>query len=277
MALFLFVFKIGIALFIGIFLGVLFMGDVKAQLKRKYETVRNSSYEKVEASAEKKLAYDVMEEKMYRLGIKFRMGARFGPFDYMVFRMLSGVGLGIVGILYKPWCFIPGFVGGFLLVSFYFNQKNKDDNEDMLPDIAKMNSIVALQMKSGVHISKVVYECCRDIGNPRLKQALLELSIDLENFATIQQAAVQFNKKFSNQHIDSFAKTLEQLQDTGSSIAFFEDAVASVEAINDAIALRDEHKAKQVGGFFQVLLFLGPLIFVFYMLFGMFSGSGGMW
>lgn len=279
MAFLLLLLKVGIAAFVGIFLGLLAMRGFKAQALNKYARVKDSNYEKISSSAEKKFAYDAMEEKMYAQGIKYRMGVKFSPFDYTVLRLMAGIGIGLIGLLYKPWCFIPGFLLGIFIVPLYFKQENDNDNEEMLQDIGQMNSIVALQVKSGIHISKVIYECCRMINNPRLRQALLELSIDLENFATVQQAAVQFGKKFSNPHIDSFAKTLEQMESTGSSVEFFEDIVSSVARINEAINLREEKKAQRIGDFFQIMLFIGPLILVFYVLLGSFGGSGtsGLW
>lgn len=279
MELLLFLLKVGIAAFVGIFLGLLAMRGFKEQAMNTYTHAKDSNYEKISSSAEKKFAYDAMEEKLYAQGIKYRMGARFSPFDYTVLRLMVGVGVGLVGLLYKPWCFILGFLLGFFLVPLYFKQENDNDNDEMLQDIGQMNSIVALQVKSGIHISKVIYECCRMIDNPRLKQALLELSIDLENFATVKQAAAQFSKKFSNQHIDSFAKTLEQMESTGSSVEFFEDIVSSVASINEAIAIKEEKKAQRTADFFQIMLFIGPLVLVFYVLIGSFSGGGmnGLW
>lgn len=270
-------FKTGIAVPAGLFLASLFRQDLKKKLRQKYRSVRDKSYSKVEADVEKKFAYDAMEEKMLAQGIKYRMGAEFSPFDYMVFRLLVSFGAGLIGLLFRPWCFLIGFGAGYLLVPFYFKQEDGNDNERMLPDISQMNSLVALQIKNGVFISVVIYECYRSVENPRLKTALLELSIDIENFADVKQAAVQFRKKFNNPYIDSFAKTLEQVQDTGKSLEFFEDILTSVEGINDAIAIRQEHKAEQVSGFFQILLFLGPVILVFYIMMGMFSSSGSLW
>lgn len=272
-----FLLKIVTALLVGLFLASLLQQDLKKKLMKKYKSVREQNFNRVEADSEKKFAYDAMEEKMLAQGIKYRMGAEFSPFDYMVFRLLVSIGLGLVGILFKPWCFLIGFGAGYLLVPFYFRQEDNNDNERMLPDISQMLSLVALQIKNGVFISKVIYECYRSVEDARLKQALLELSIDIENFASVKQAAVQFRKKFNNPYIDSFAKTLEQVQDTGKSLEFFEDILSNVESINDAIAIKQEHKAEQISGFFQILLFLGPVILVFYIMLGMFSSSGSLW
>lgn len=270
-------FKTGIALLVGLFLAGLFRQDLKHKLQKKYLSARDKSFSKTQRNPEKKFAYDAMEEKLLAQGIKYRMGAEFSPFDYMVFRLLISFGLGLVCMLIKPWFFPGGFAAGYVMVPLYFKQEDGNDNERMLPDIGQMNSIVALQIKNGVFISKVIYECYRSVENARLKQALLELSIDIENFASVKQAAQRFRKKFNNPYIDGFAKTLEQVQDTGKSLEFFEDILSRVESINDAIAIRQEHKAEQVAGFFQILLFLGPVILVFYIILGMFTSAGSLW
>lgn len=263
-----------IALVIAFFLAALFNQDLKKKMREGYLGVRSVQLAKMEANPEKKFTNDLMEEDMLATGIKYRMGAEFTPFDYTVFRLVIGVSAGIVTMLFKPIYFPIGLIVGIIIVPFYFKQENSNDNEAMLPDIAQMNGLVALQVKNGVFISKVIYECYRTAKNERLKQALLELSIDMENFATIKEAATRFRKKFTNPYIDTFAKTLEQVQDTGRSVEFFEDIQSSVEGINEAIAIKQEAASQRVASIFEILLFLGPIIIVFYIMLGMMSGGG---
>lgn len=268
--------KAVVAVIVGFVLASLFSHKNRQKSRDRYEDFKRQQTDKRNRDPDKKYAYDSMEEEMLATGIKYRMGSDFTPFDYVMFRVGMGLLAGILSMVFNPWYFPFAFVGVFVIIPIYFRQQDNNDNEDMLPDIGRMLSVLALQIKNGVYISRVVYECYRIVENPRLKQALRELSVDIDNFASIEQAASLFKKKFNNQHTENFAKVLEQLQDTGRSVEFFEDMAASVERINERIVILEEKKAERVSGAFQLILFLSPLIIVFYILLTYFSGSQGL-
>lgn len=268
---------LGLALLISAFVAVisycLLKVDLKTKAKERYSKIRDENFRKTEEDSDKKLAYTSMEDKLLSQGIKYRMGDSFSPFDYTVFRMIVCLGAGILGLLYQPWLGIMLILLAYFGVPFYFKHEDQTDNDDMLSDIGQMNSIVALQVKNGVFLSKVIYECYRATSNQRLKKALLELSIDIENFSSISDAANNFRKKFNNKHIDMFAKTLEQVQESGQSAQLFEDLVSSVKGINEAIAIKEEARTKRIGFFFETLLFLAPMIFIFYVVITMLGST----
>jgi hypothetical protein len=266
--------KIFAAVVTGLFLASLFSEDMRRKFKKRYRMAKDQYTEKQRGTADKRFAYDEIDEKLMSQGIKYRMGKDFSPFDYVVFRLACSLGAGIVAMFFKIWFFPVAFFLIFIGIPVYFKQENGNDNEDMLPDIANLNSLVALQVKNGVFLTKVIYECYRVVENPRLKDALLELSIDMETFSSIRSAAERFRKKFTSPYLDTFAKTLEQMQDTGQSLEFFEDIQSSVASINEAIAIREEARAERTAGIFQVMLFIGPVLIVFYILLGMLTGSG---
>ena len=265
--------KIFASVLTGVFLGFLFSEATIRKLKNKYAETKDAYARGCNNNPDKKFAYDEIEAKLMAQGIKYRMGNDFSPFDYMIFRLALSFGAGIVSMIFNVWLFPVAFLLMFVLIPFYFAEQNSNDNEYMLPDIANLNSLVALQVKNGVFISKVIYECFRVVENKRLRKALLELAIDMETFSSIRQAAERFRAKFTSPYLDTFAKTLEQVQDSGNSTEFFEDIQSSVASINAAIAIREENKAKQVAGFFQILLFVGPVLIVFYILVSMMTGS----
>ena len=265
--------KLIAAAVIGIVLASLCTADMRKKMQKKYQAARENYTQAKTGDPDKKLAFDEMEAKLLSHGIKYRMGSDFTPFDYLVFRLVLSTGAGVIAMYYHVLLFPAAFFLVFSLVPVYFAEQNSNDNEYMLPDIANLNSLVALQTKNGVFISKVIYECYAVVNNRRLKQALLELAIDMETFSSTRQAAERFRAKFTSPYLDAFAKTLEQVQDSGSSIAFFDDIRSSVASINAAISIRDEAKVKRIAGFFEVLLFIGPVLIVFYILIGMLSGN----
>ncbi|MBR4607811.1 MAG: type II secretion system F family protein [Lachnospiraceae bacterium] len=266
--------KIFAAAVTGIFLGSLFSEGARRKMKRRYRDAKESYAQSHTSNPDKKFAYDELEAKLLSQGIKYRMGKDFSPFDYIVFRLACALGAGIFSMFFKIWFFPVTFFLVFVFIPIYFKQEDGNDNEAMLPDISNLNSLVALQMKNGVFLSKVIYECYRVVENKRLKDALLELALDMENFSNIRQAAERFRAKFTSPYLDTFAKTLEQAQDSGNSVEFFEDIQSDVASINEAIAIREEAKAERTAGIFQVMLFIGPVLIVFYILLGMMTGNG---
>lgn len=266
--------KIFSALVVGLFLATLFSEDMRRRIKKRYRNAKEAYEERAMETTDKKFAYDEIDEKLLSQGIKYRMGSDFSPFDYVVFRLVCSLGVGIVAMFFQLWLFPVAFFLVFIFIPIYFRQENGNDNEDMLPDISNLNSLVSLQVKNGVFLTKVIYECFRVVENKRLKQALLELAIDMETFSSIRQAAERFRKKFTSPYLDTFAKTLEQMQDTGQSVEFLEDIQSSVASIHEAIAIREEARAERTAGLFQVMLFIGPVLIVFYILLGMMTGNG---
>jgi len=232
--------------------------------------------EKVRRDPGKLASYDAMNDKMLATGIKYRMGENFSPFDYNVLRLAFIFGGGIIGMLIEPIYLVVGVILGAFIVPFYFNYENNNDNNEMLQDIGVVYGIVSLQVKNGVFLTKVLYECHLNVEYPRLKKALMELSIDIEKFGSVGDAAIRFRKKFNNKYIDTFAKTLEQSQKTGSSVQMFDDIAESLEHIEEAIALRKEKKVEMRGFLFQTLIFVSIFVFVFYILMTSFNDMGGL-
>ena len=271
-----FIVKVATTFIVTIVLTSLFFGKNRKKPKDVYERARDTRYSKSMETVEGKYAYDSVNDMLLSSGIKYRLGAGFTPFDYTVLRLILGLVGGILASFYKPICFPLGFVAVYLFVPIYFKEQDGNDNEEMLQDIAQMNSVVALQVKNGVQLSKVIYECYRIVEQPRLKQALLEFSIDLEHLGNVEDAAVAFRKKFNNQHTESFSKILEEISETGISAEFFDDLAASIDRINEAVAIREEQRAERVASIFQLILFLGPILIVFYLLIGMFGNTSAL-
>lgn len=271
------VIEIAIALMVGVCAYNLLKIDLKQKAKNSYERLKDSHTEKIFANPEKRFAYDAMQKTLISQGIKYRMGDSFSPFDYMMFRIAICLGCGIFAMLvFGPLFILVGVAFGFVIVPYYFKHEDDYDNNEMLSDIGMMYGIVSLQAKSGIYISKIIYECYLSVEQPRLKKALLELSIDIENFASVKGAADRFRAKFNNSYIDTFAKTLEQAESTGSAVKVFEDIAKSVEGINEAIAIREEKKLEMRGFWFMTAVFSSVLIIVVYRLGGMMSDISGL-
>lgn len=260
----------------GLLLGHFARMDIKTKAASAYDRARDRYKERFDLTPEKKQLYDITEEKLMSRGIKFRMGANFSPFDYMVLRILFALLFGFVGMLMEPILILPGVVAGYYLVAWYFKHEDKYDNGEMLEDIGSMYGIVAIQLKNSVYLADVIYECALSVKYKRLKQALLELNMEYRQFADIRTAADSFRRKFNNDHIDMFAKTIEQAETSGDAVELFRDMESQINGINEALNMRKERKIKAAADVFMVLIFIGAVLFMAYSMVNMMSDTGGI-
>lgn len=251
----------------------LYKMDLVNLLKGKYKQLKKRRYDLSRKDLDKRIEYDMIDEKLLRNGAKFRMGDNFSPFDYLMLRLLVGLLLGFIGLVMHPMLVVVGVFLGYYIVPFYFEYENKNDAKDMMDDVAAMFGIVSLQLRNGVYLSQVIYECYLSTTHPRLKKALLELSLEMEKFGNVKEAAISFRSKFQDKYLDSFSKTLEQAEETGNAADLLKDLENQIEGINEAIAIREEQKVNSTAFFMQTLVFIGALVFMVYVLFSMFTSS----
>ncbi len=265
--------KLGISIVIGLLLAKLKLGDVKAKAKGKYSEYREKDKTKKSADIDKKMAYEDTDAMLASRGVKWRMGDGFSPFDYTMFRLLCALGIGIFFMIFHPLMIIPGVLIGYWFMGWYFAHKDKYDNGEMMDDISQLFGIVSLQLRNSVFVKDVIYECYLSVEHPRLKKALLELSLEIGQFSDIKTAADNFRRKFNNEHLDMFAKTLEQVQVSGNAVNLFEDLESQIKGINDASAIREEKKIDDICSIFMILVFISAMLFVAYIMLSMLTGS----
>ena len=254
----------------------LYRMDLINLVKGKYKQIKQRRYDASRRDLDKRIEYDMIDEMLLRKGAKFRMGDNFSPFDYLMLRLVVGLLLALVGLIFNPLFVIVGFIGGYYLVPYYFDFENKNDSQVMMDDVAAMFGIVSLQLRNGVYLTQVIYECYLNTTNPRLKKALLELSLEMEKFGNVKEAAMSFRAKFEDKYLDSFSKTSEQAEETGNAADLLKDLENQIEGINEAIAIREEQKVNSTAFFVQTLVFVGALIFMAYVLFSMFTDTMGV-
>ena len=119
---------ISCGLLFGYFAGM----DVKAKATSAYDKARDKYKERFDLTAERKQLYEITDEKLLSRGIKFRMGSNFSPFDYLLLRILIAILLGILGLCIDSILILPGVIGGYCLVAWYFIREDKYDNGEMM-------------------------------------------------------------------------------------------------------------------------------------------------
>ena len=274
---FILIMKLVVCIVFGLVLYNFLKADLKQRAINKYNDLKEVRIQRIKLDPDKYYVYIDMQKEMTRKGITYRLGGNFTPVDYVLLRAGIATAAFIAGSLINLLVGVVFCVFAIVFVPYNFDFENKQDNKSMLKDIGQIYTILSLQIKNGVPLSKVIYECYRSCQQKRLKQALLEFSLDIDNFANVHDATEEFRGKFTNPHIEMFAKCIDQVVDTGQSASFFEDLNASVESIHKAINLMEEEKANNLGLLFNTLIFVGILIYVFYVIVLMaFSGGAGL-
>ena len=137
----------------------LYRMDLVNLLKGKYKQIKQRRFDASRRDLDKRIEYDMIEEMLLRKGAKFRMGDNFSPFDYLMLRLVIGLLFALVGLIVHPLLVIVGFVCGYYIVPYYFDYENRNDSKDMMDDVAAMFGIVSLQLRNGVFLTQVIYEC----------------------------------------------------------------------------------------------------------------------
>lgn len=264
-----------IAVMTAVVASYLYKMDLINLVKGKYKVIKQRRYEVSRRDIDKRVEYDMIDEMLLRKGAKYRMGDNFSPFDYLMLRLLIGLLIGLVGLLAHPLFTAAGFLIGYHLVPFYFDYENKNDGKDMMDDVASIFGVVSLQLRNSVYLSQVIYECYLSTTHPRLKKALLELSLEMEKFGSVKEAAVSFRSKFDDKYLDAFSKTLEQTEETGNAADLLKDLENQIDGINEAIAIREEQKVNSTSFFVQTLVFVAAMVFMVYILLTMLGSAIG--
>lgn len=238
--------------------------DMKSKVIKRYQDVKDKSQERASLSIRKKTAYEEMDSFLNSSGAKYRLGANFSPFDFTVMRLVCGCLLAILGLLLHPALFFVGAIIGYIFPAWSISNYDHEDNKRMLADIELLFSITALQLRNGVYISKVIYECYLSVENPRLKQALLDLSLSIDNKNNPYQAFHDFDCKFNNEYIHSYCVALEQLQDYGIAVHMLDNLQEQMKGIRKSNYIRIEETEENRGFLVVTVCFIGAIIFLVY-------------
>lgn len=183
------------------------------------------------------------------------------PSTYIWLKCLISFGIFILfsAAILTWWAPIIGIalaVITFFAIDEIFKMSNKSDNDDMNADIIEIYNLLKIHSAMGIHISDSLIECQRNVSNRRLKEALAELNNNvLSSKITVEEAADQFNARFSNEHIDNLSVIIKQSLKTGRSSAVLSNIAKQIEIMNDVRAEAAKEKANRKMAILQVLIF----------------------
>lgn len=191
-----------------------------------------------------------------------------GKVNYKQYQMICAVittlfmlaGYSFAGLLGM----IIGAVIGIFAPRLILKANNDQDNSKMLDSIKQVYDTLRIQVSNDIYITDVLRECYITTQHPRLKTAFYELVSEINAKSNINEAVDNFNDKFNNPFIDALSLSIRQSLLTGNASQIFNDISKQVDAIDQAILLREEDRAKRLNTIVQALVYFGILAIVIY-------------
>lgn len=222
---------------------------------------KRRSFVKNEKDREKFLR---MERFLKQNGVYFAYKEKITPDEYGPLRVMIGLLAGIFLGMFMPVLAVPGFVLGYIIPPMLIKQGNDSDNDSMLESIKDIYDILKIQTRNNIHISSALYECYLWAKHPRLKQALYELTMEIQNNGDILAAVQDFREKFNNPYLESLAVSIKQSLETGKAAQIFSDVSKQIDAIDEAILLREEARVERINMIVMTLVYASVIAVIIY-------------
>lgn len=193
-------------------------------------------------------------------GIENFTGFRISPGIFWIISVFSGLfflisarTLGNKSVIFDCFIFLLGvFMPAILL---YFS--NESDNDKMLKDIKNLFEMLKIQIHSGIYMVDALENCCQEIENKRLLKALNRLLNEIYMSRDVTESLEDFNRSFSNPHIDTLVVILRQSMETGHSVNYLDSAFEQVLDVEQAINIKMEQSVERNVQVMQVLFMAG--------------------
>ena len=246
-------------------------------LIEKFNDNFNKSLSDIERSMQvqkwKSLNYEYIKERLLKNGITFKF-KWIDPLKYILINVGLSVLVAWFCSMINILLAIPGLIIGYKLFDLYINYSNKSDNSDMMMDIKAVFTTLKMQTKAGMYITSALTEAFTIVKNPRLKQAILELSGDIINNKSISDALDTFNRKFNNNYVDSLAVIIKQSSESGKASSSFKDIEVQLDEIQSAMVLEEKKRIQSRSLMVQFMIYGGIIFSILYSLVLSIASSG---
>lgn len=199
-----------------------------------------------------------IDDFLIRHGIQF-MFSWMNPFRFLAVMLISALicviaGCGINIFLTPVFC-----IAGFFIPVILAVISNRADNDAMMSDIESMYDVIRIQARAGVFIQDSLMDCYMLCTNRRLKAALLELCNRISTRSTLKEAVDDFNKRFTNMHIDILCVILNQAQTSGKTVQILSDMSEQIRQVRHTHAMKEKGKLERKIEILELLIFIGVL------------------
>ena len=161
-----------------------------------------------------------------------------------------------------------GIIGGIFIPRWTITYGNKQSNNEMQDDIAKIYRELFLQLDAGVFITEAFAECRQVVKIGRLKTAITEFGNTVRITGDMDTAIDEFEMKFNNFYISILCMALRQLQKNGRNLTIISDMEKQMKNIQQQSRLQETEKLEMKSMFIQfIVLLLTVLIMITFILF----------
>lgn len=210
---------------------------------------------------------------MSRYGLMHMIGDyNMEPSSFLILKGGCGIILMILGISLMDGALLKIAVGtvllilGFFIPDIFIKISNQSDNTAMQDDIITIYNILRLHAKAGVFITDSLIECQREVGNKRLKEALMELNNNvISGKLTTEEAVDLFNARFSFDQIDNLSVIIKQSLRTGRAVEILSDISKQIEDTNRNRAQDEKDKTKRKTAGIQAFFFIMITVLAIYL------------
>lgn len=228
------------------------------ELLKSYNDRFNQSLDDISSSMKgqklKRLNYSYIEKMLLSNGIKFKF-KKINPLKYILINISISLAIAWFISFIDIWAALVGMIVGYYLFDLYIWYSNSSDNKEMMSDIKIVFTTLKLQTKAGLFITTALTEAFTLVKNPRLKQAILELSGDIINDKSINTSLERFNSKFNNNYIDSLVVVIKQSTESGKAAQSFKDIEMQLDEIQSSINLEEKRKIELQVLFVNIILY----------------------
>lgn len=228
------------------------------ELLKSYNDRFNQSLDDISSSMKgqklKRLNYSYIEKMLLSNGIKFKF-KKINPLKYILINISISLAIAWFISFIDIWAALVGMIAGYYLFDLYIWYSNSSDNKEMMSDIKIVFTTLKLQTKAGLFITTALTEAFTLVKNPRLKQAILELSGDIINDKSINTSLERFNSKFNNNYIDSLVVVIKQSTESGKAAQSFKDIEMQLDEIQSSINLEEKRKIELQVLFVNIILY----------------------
>lgn len=231
--------------------------------KEREERLRNIS-KKVIKNRDK---YRKIQIYLSKKGVNYMMKRNVDPIEFIGLKILVGFVAGFIAFLLGGvFAMIVLFAIGYFTPNLIVYLSNKADNKAMLLDIKEIYEILKLKTESGLFITDSLLQCFKIAQNSRLKAGLLELASEIKAKNNISEALQNFEIKFDNKYITSFAGVIRQGLETGDTLSSIENISKQLVSVQKAMDIIIDGKTNANVQATQVVVLIEIMIIVFYAL-----------
>lgn len=210
-----------------------------------------------------KRRYNRLQLYLSRTGANYMFGRVIDPVEFILFKILAAVMLGITGFILGGYIGgSAGVIAGYILPNIILGMANDRDNDLFLADIRGVYETLKIKTESGMFLTTSIRQCYKVVENKRLKKALLELSGELGTTGNVKDAVDLFQMKFKNRYIDQLCVTLRQSFDSGSTLNTITDMANNLSDIQKAIELDAKNKLEKEVMFTQLMILAAIMVMI---------------